>query len=1334
MADLTWDLLPLGGFDQFKCGDLSSFLEQSEEFEMLEADSGIPYVRQVFRTQFGVDLNEPSVSNKLHGVKILQKRSSIALEEACQATSEAKLDITDEYKLNSNELSKWACSPVDNVRVRPHENPLGQTRVTTMTATEALSGTLSEACSVTSDPVHEPFWQAMDDFSPLRAFLLVTDRCDDCTPGLEALTNIGWLYIFDFDQLSLNTGLHAAISSPMKANKNIVLSTPHDPHKSIFLGDTHWCLLRGYSRLPDTLINGSVKEWNKQAGKSIYNQLEDLAGVLSSNKAVTLLVLMYDEGDSLQFIEKLIQRVTDSNLPEPKVVLCHSPNSKQAGTTRFAQMCKDHEISVFPMMLDSLCDVIKSKMPIPCSQSMPSRFSLPREESTLDVDSETVSWLKLIKVLYLNESFEDEDGNEDGGYFFRGGVIQWKHLILETMDTRRTMQDDLLEEIRKWVKYRKRVFLEVFHAPGGGGTTLGRRALFDLHKLKECTCVWILELSSSNLGEVCHRIKWIYNNTHLPVVGMADGEDQVLMKRLLTLCMDVRLVLVSLRRSISVMSENRLKCKQHWLHSELDKQEATKFAHTFTARCSPTKAKAIHQLEEEVKRGKRHEVFEFGLAAYEEEYAGLRSYVEGYLQRIEEGNYWQQVLAYLAVAWYYGQTHIPCQFFAKLCGVSEKETVTFASGNLPRRAQQFIVQEDGRWRISHYMVAKEILEQYLCRGNTHVRNRKNRLSEEASKRLGELACAFIKECKGQCKQTTSNSADILVKILTSIFIRRDTIETGHEEDSNPHSRRPLLSRIMTDIRREEQLGVLESLTSSFPNEPNYHAHLGRFWGIIDAWNDGGIVHFQRAIELETKRMSKADMAGSGFSTTYHMYGILLSRRVSDLVGGTLYDMSTRRKGTALECSETNLTRIINVVREACEQFLESRNNNPGSNESYGYIGEITVRLQVAEFVRLRYKSSHQNGYFGYLSEGKSAENVDFLLSCCTQCDQLLRECEEILYQDYEVSRTSSPQDITHLVNMFNHVFNCQVPLLPADTLKNRRIKVLLLILKHNSNFNTVATVDNIADKDDILQVIDLLQRTLNEAFLQNLEININQDMRSLLRAIRHEKVGTMYSVREVMQWVERWYQQSNYHSLDAINYLYILHTISAIGSPKHPGSMMSMSRCLELREEIHRILEQKQASRIYRATEFLGKEMDSGIQRLVHRSELGEWHQEDFFFKDIAKHKRLDICTGTVRPDKRDRRHKYYISLDSHTELGPNVKPISVYFDPDRQPRQFRASQHQRVQFYIGFSILRGCEAFFVHALERFHCSKCGEKEMPTLGNALSMYCKCGVLMRKTSL
>ncbi|XP_066268045.1 uncharacterized protein [Branchiostoma lanceolatum] len=945
----------------------------------------------------------------------------------------------------------------------------------------------------------------------------------------------------------------------------------------------------------------------------------------------------------------------------------------------------------------------------------------------VEIEPKDAAWLaEELEVLYVGQNHkpDDLDGNELGNEFYRGGQISWYELQLGNIDVQRDLAHKIETRLHEHIGNHKSAKLTLYHAPGGGGSTLARRIIWNLHlnKIDACVCVFVINLSL----ETSQKIVWLHKKTHLPVLVVDDCRlwkaESLYIEQLFLFChRATQLVILDVQR-FSSRIETDSKGDSFWLRGEVSDDEAIRLKRAFAHNC-PTREKQLQKLVKDVKSGRPHHVCEFGLAAYEYDFKGVQSYVSGYLKYDSSGDMlpWQQVVSFLALAYYYGHAQIPGQFFARILHIDDRDVVDY--DDLPYEAKKVVCTDElNNWRITLHVIAKEILEQVL-RPQQHRRELGIRLSKDARNHLEKLALSFVKEAGAQKSSGDRVSHDI-VQIIRATFFQR------HNNEILLAGQKKHLSPILLDIPSKhpytERLNILKLLAESFPRNPHCLAHLGRFYAYERSEFELAKENVEKALQICQEEFSKHhhhstndDFRGSqdfnemdspydnNLLRIYNMKGCVYLAEMSKLVG-RLGSVTTYERSIDIEAM---ITEALSLARIASDAFVKCREYyRKGYEQEIGYVPDIQLRLILLEFIQ----KNHYGGYRQYIG----SKNADiFIEEALGTIDTLICEC-----QDKVPTLTNA---FYNCVDWFYVLFKDAASAIndwhDISTVRGRRGKIAAYRMKHYKKdvaaTRSVQYWDEVNQKADIVDIIALHEQNVDEVFEHGLDYSIEADMKDWLLAIRHELIDEPYSVEEVLRRVRQWYERAK--SSHSIYYMYVLTTILALGIGPYSGSRESFAEVNRLKPQLKNAAARVSRPKICR--EWLGSSQ-KGIQCLVHSHCLSDWDHETRFWRYKEKYTLLTMRTGTIR--KADNETIGTIEMDTGKIRG--IDGILVVFVPIVSGFYGRRFVNTRVEFFLGFSFAHGCEAFNVTELKRYQCSNCGSKvEISMLGKQV-VYCECG--------
>ncbi|WAR26960.1 hypothetical protein MAR_012664 [Mya arenaria] len=649
--------------------------------------------------------------------------------------------------------------------------------------------------------------------------------------------------------------------------------------------------------------------------------------------------------------------------------------------------------------------------------------------------------------------------------------------------------------------------------------------------------------------------------------------------------------------------------------------------------------------------------------------------------------------------------------------------------DFPSPIQEFVVNDvnEGRKnniRISQNIIAQEILEQILSfftKGNLEE-TRTHTLTLTARKSLSKFCIHFI-EYTSQKKTKTALSTTVMF-ILTKTFIFRDERDMGDNEEQV--RRKPVLSNVMIDIPAgkplfTERLNVLKKLVDSFPDDPNFHAHLGRFFAFCRQDEEHEAEKcFQTAVKLCDDLVSGRthDKIDDGMKLTmmhiFHMYGIVKQRYVAKYTG-----RAHKEKVVAFS-EETifieRLEEILPSAEEACEFFTKSRSITPESHDVYvyAYTGEIQVRLQICDFIN---NFQQGLGLVEFLNTTTNQRAKQFVQKSIPLIETLVIECYmevDLLNADLESLRKN--------VVWYNMLFKRQaLPLemfASEDGVNDRRLKIASKKLKHcKTSTGILKGIDDVDDENDIEDIITLYEEIFSEIDNRGHRVEgdkklLEREFREWIYAIRHEKFRKNYTLEEVLTQLTVWYE--NVRSPLSVFYMFILYSLLGFGTSSTPGKTECLLEALD-----HLVIRPKYPR------EWLGTSGE-GIKRLKP-SDRYVGISEDGGSSQCGRLS-LAVCKGTIcRPNTNS--VNGMLALD----LGVKTSDVKVYFIPKMVKLEGSRYAGERVEFNLAFTIKHGYGAFNVKLLKRHSCSNCSLNiEFTSVENTIT--CKCGSDVHKDEM
>ena len=258
--------------------------------------------------------------------------------------------------------------------------------------------------------------------------------------------------------------------------------------------------------------------------------------------------------------------------------------------------------------------------------------------------------------------------SEDVGTFLRGGTATWADLD-RNIDARRDVQNRLTQAVRRDLEAGRITRINLFHHPGAGGTTVGRRVAWELHEDYPSGL-----LRRTDPLVTADRIMRIHELTERPVLLIADGTD-IADRELDDLAeyLGARrtpVVLVHIRRREG--STRQEGDRSFSLDSLLSTREVSRFVNALT-QDAPDNASAIELLGKPENQASHRPVY-FALTAYERDFRALPDFVLSRISGLDDDQ--KQVVIYASIAMRYGQRALPVSALRAYLGCHREAELT----------------------------------------------------------------------------------------------------------------------------------------------------------------------------------------------------------------------------------------------------------------------------------------------------------------------------------------------------------------------------------------------------------------------------------------------------------------------------------------------------------------------------------------------------------------------------------------------------------------------------------------------------------------------------------
>jgi tetratricopeptide (TPR) repeat protein len=786
-----------------------------------------------------------------------------------------------------------------------------------------FAGRVEAAGFARSPNTWRTFLRAVDGFSTAREHVLVVDRLSTITPDeLKPLGRVNWRAVLDADPSSDDNGF-------LKATR-LTVQQSHVVHLAV-IGDyqippppgIHWFFLRGLTGREETLAIGDHKSWVRKYKREVGLQLSRLAATFSPTP-ITAVVLWETSGG--QLLRSLLEEINGAFSDLGSIVVVSEAEAE------LASICEEQGAIFVSLALRSLCAGVGDLLDISHGRTA-DKCTVPAVGGApLSLDPADTLWLSEdVELVHLGLG---QASSDDSTITFRqGGPVSWRNLHLRH-DCDREVMPAVRTQLESDLRGRQTTRVNLYHAPGAGGSTVGRRLAWDIH-----TTYPVAILKRSTGQSTAQRVAKLAALTGNSVLLIIDGEDHSersiddLYDNLRTIQTPV-VILQILRRFASQKTGKR----QFWLESELTNIESNGFCAGFSL-ASPAKSRALSELSKQGS-SKHKTAFFFGLTAFGTDFLGLRPYVELRTTNLTDAQ--RRLLVYVALAHYYGQQSVPSQAFAPLLGLPRSTEVRLAAvfdqGRHP--ALELLVEvRPGEWRMAHQLVALELLQQQLAPPASKERERVWKQS------LSSWAKEFASFCAGGGDGVPSAR---LLELAHRVFVYRDNSELIGTERSAQQQ----FAQLVEDIpSKNGRIEVLRHLTEEFPLEAHFFGHLARMLGINGEHSEAiAAVDFALSIQKDDHVL-------------HHVRGMILRYELRRRIG-----------------ERANISELAELAAQAHTSFEAARTLD--THSEHAYVSEIQVLVEMLDYAG----SGNPEGLRGVLANSSSPS---FLREALQTSEELL---------------------------------------------------------------------------------------------------------------------------------------------------------------------------------------------------------------------------------------------------------------------------------------------------------------------------------------------------------
>lgn len=718
-----------------------------------------------------------------------------------------------------------------------------------------------------------------------QKFILFLGLKDILNVGrIESLAGVNWNLVADFDPRSATTGILKTVKPILEERRAVHVLSKGDAAAGNFDRSTHWYFARGLEGKESSIVGNKWTDWLRSYAADFRSKIEQFS---KASPGPVVAIAIWNDVLAEQQLRRCFENVTEMFGDEVIFIIV---TDDDGAFSRVADETNAKLISIdFRHFFEGLDSYFQKK--ISGSENI---VLIPGVDGTeKNITPSDLAWIEEdLEVVHIGIGSTPSKRGGAINEFLRGAGIDWFDLSTRA-DVERDITNNLQRTLRDELLRRQPARLNLYHRPGAGGSTIGRRILWELRR--EFPTVMLRRCDPK---ETVERISKIFHISEKPVLILREGnivaEEKADELFNLLKGRQVPCVMFQVARRYSFPKQNE---RTFILDTKLNTAEAYRFYEKLSSD-APEKKSLLNALI--TNDTEARSPFVFGLTAYHEEFRGISGYVESHLSELTEAQV--KIVLYLSIAYKYGHATIHQSHFAALLGLPLTRKIDFGKALSSAGCGLLVSEGGGYWRPAHELLASEIIKKVLAKGLVDARNWTTKLVP-----VGIEFAEF-------CKSNREIQPEELKKLVERVFVNRADGDFGA-----PGSNGDSFSAYSNDIPATEgRLRLFEHLVKIYPDHSHLWAHLGRFYSIVMHRLDSALTAIDRAIELDSED-----------NVLHHIKGMALRSSV-------YIDLN--------DLSHENV--LIEKAKRASASFAKARELN--SQDEHGYISEVQMILRVLD--------------------------------------------------------------------------------------------------------------------------------------------------------------------------------------------------------------------------------------------------------------------------------------------------------------------------------------------------------------------------------------------------
>lgn len=283
---------------------------------------------------------------------------------------------------------------------------------------------------MTKNPL-EIFRKAIKEFKKGK-YILLAGNIPTGIKNLEAISTVPWMYVFDFDQTSRDSGLLSVNENFIRKRRSLHLTNWRQPPAGITENGTSWTFLCGRRDNPESVLQNcnDVRSWFQSVKGNMDLHIEQIQRYIEDYTVLTVLVIWPVDEHLAQHMHKFLTRLDEGLDPKPNIVLSiPGKPTTDIGHSILMVLKNDlgENLTIIDCDVKRICGCISD---ITKNQQIVShiKYSLPTADEFSDpsIEENDAAWLREeLEILYLTNPYtkcqidiNSLDQKKKGTYFF----------------------------------------------------------------------------------------------------------------------------------------------------------------------------------------------------------------------------------------------------------------------------------------------------------------------------------------------------------------------------------------------------------------------------------------------------------------------------------------------------------------------------------------------------------------------------------------------------------------------------------------------------------------------------------------------------------------------------------------------------------------------------------------------------------------------------------------------------------------------------------------------------------------------------------------------------